>query len=99
MTHQKIWLLRARYSRTETFINTAGHLPTGRITNRWEESQTDHILIDRRGHSGILDVRAFCVADCDTDQNLVVAKFSERLAVRKKAAQTFDVKRQSQEAK
>jgi hypothetical protein len=46
-----------------------------------------------RGHSGIFDVRSFCVADCDTDQNLVVAKFSERLAIRKQAAQTFYVKR------
>jgi hypothetical protein len=30
---------------------------------------------------------------------MVVAKFSERMAVRREAAQTFEVKRQSQEAK
>ena len=28
---------------------------------------TDHILIDRRWHSSILDVLSFRVADCDTD--------------------------------
>jgi hypothetical protein len=48
--------------------------------------QTDRISIDRRGHSAILHVLSFCVADCDTDQNPVVA-------VRKQATQTFDVKR------
>ena len=55
--------------------------------------QNDHILIDRRGHSGIPDVRSFCLADCDIDQNLVVAKLSERLALCKQATQAFDVKR------
>jgi hypothetical protein len=32
--------------------------------------QTDHILIDRRWHSSILDVQLFRVADCDTDHYL-----------------------------
>ena len=30
------------------------------------------------------------MTDCDTDQNLVVAKLRERLAVRKQAAQKFE---------
>jgi hypothetical protein len=34
----------------------------------------DHILIDRRRHSSVLDIQSFSVADCDTDQYLVVAK-------------------------
>ncbi|PNF24856.1 hypothetical protein B7P43_G12920 [Cryptotermes secundus] len=43
--------------------------PDGKIHN-----QTDHILIYRRWHSSILDVRSFRAADCDTDHYLVVAK-------------------------
>ena len=52
---------------------------------------TDHILIDRRWHSSILDVRSFRGADCDTDYYLVVAKVREKLAViKEEAAQKSD---------
>ena len=53
-------------------------------------SQIDHILIDKRWHLSILGVRSFKGADCDTDPYLVVAKFRERWAVSKQAAQKFD---------
>jgi len=60
--------------------------PDGKTYN-----QIDHILIDRRQHSSILDVQSFRGADCDTDHYLVVAKVRERLALRsKQAAQKFD---------
>ena len=55
--------------------------------------QIDHILIDRRWHSSILDVRNFRGTDCDTDHYLVVANVRERLAVSKQAAQQFHVGR------
>jgi len=56
-------------------------------------NKIDHILIDTRWHSSILDVRYFRGADCDTDHYLVVAKARERLAVSKQATQKFDAER------
>jgi endonuclease/exonuclease/phosphatase family metal-dependent hydrolase len=46
----------------------------------------DHILVDRRRHSNVLDVRSFRAADCDSDHCLVVAKVTERLAVNKETS-------------
>jgi hypothetical protein len=52
--------------------------PDGKMHN-----QIDHILIGRRWHSSILDVRSLRAADCDTDHYLVVAEVRKRLAVSK----------------
>jgi hypothetical protein len=49
--------------------------------------QIDHVFIDRRRRSNILDVRSFRGADCDTDRYLAGAKVRKRLAVSKRAAQ------------
>jgi hypothetical protein len=46
-------------------------------------NQVGHVLIDKRRHSNILDVRSFRGADCDTDHYLVVAKLRERISVSK----------------
>jgi hypothetical protein len=51
----------------EAFINT----PRPLLVDR--HSQIDHVLIDRRRHSSILDVRSFRVADCDTDHYWLAA--------------------------
>ena len=53
-------------------------------------SQIDHILIDRRWHSRVLDVLSFRGSDCDTDHYLVVAKVRERWAGSKQTAHKFD---------
>jgi hypothetical protein len=39
--------------------------PDGKTNN-----QIQHILIDRRRHSSVLDIRSFRAADCDTDHSL-----------------------------
>jgi hypothetical protein len=62
--------------------------PDGKTHN-----QIDHILIDRRRHSSILDVGSFTGADCDSDNYLVVAKGRERLAVSKQMVKKMDVER------
>jgi len=62
--------------------------PDGKTYN-----QMDHVLIGRRWHSSVLDVRSFRGTDCDTDHHLVIAKVRERLAVGKQVAQRFDRQR------
>jgi hypothetical protein len=62
--------------------------PDGKTHN-----QIDHILVDRRRQSSILDVRPFRGADCDTDRYLVAAKHRENLLVNKQVAQKFDMQR------
>jgi hypothetical protein len=66
-----------------TFENTWTY-PDGNAHN-----QIDRILIDRRRHSSVLNVRSFRAADCDTDHYLVVAKIRERIAVNKQGSHKF----------
>jgi hypothetical protein len=53
-------------------------------------NQDDHVMVDRRRDSSVLDVRSLRGADCHTDHYLVVAEVRERLAVSKRAAQKID---------
>jgi hypothetical protein len=62
--------------------------PDGKIHN-----QIDHIVVDRRRHSNVLDVRSFRAADCEYDHYLVVAKVRERPAVNKQRSHGFDMER------
>jgi exonuclease III len=69
--------------------------PDGKTHN-----QMDHILVDRRRHSNVLDVPSFRAADCDSDHYLVVPKFRERLTLsKKKITQSSYNEVQSQEVK
>jgi hypothetical protein len=56
-------------------------------------NQIDHILVERRRHSNILDVRSDRAAVCDTDHYLVVAKVRERLAVNKQRSHRFHMEK------
>jgi len=62
--------------------------PDGKTHN-----QFDHILIDRRWHSSILDEQSFRGPNCDNDHYLVDAKVRERLAVSKQEAKKLDGER------
>jgi hypothetical protein len=62
--------------------------PDGKTHN-----QIDHILVDRRRNSNVLDVRSFRAADRDTDHYLVAAKVRDRLAVRKHRPLRFHMER------
>jgi hypothetical protein len=62
--------------------------PDGKSPN-----QIDHILVDRRRHLNILDVRSYRATDCDSDHYLVVAKVRERLAVNKQRSHRFHMER------
>jgi endonuclease/exonuclease/phosphatase family metal-dependent hydrolase len=52
--------------------------PDGKI-----HSQIDHVLVDGRRHSNVLDVRSLRAADCDSGHYLVVAKVRRILEVNK----------------
>jgi hypothetical protein len=56
-------------------------------------NQIDCILIDKRWHSSVLDIRLFRGADSDTDHCLVMAKVRERLAVSKHTTHRFHMER------
>jgi hypothetical protein len=56
-------------------------------------NRTGHILIDRRRHSSMIDVRSFRAADCDTNHYLVVAKVRQRLAVSKRTTHRVHMER------
>jgi hypothetical protein len=61
--------------------------------------EIDHILLDKRRHSNILDVRSYRAENCGTDHSLVVAKVRERLTVNKKTTQISYGEVQSQAVK
>jgi hypothetical protein len=79
--------------KSTTFPHRDIHKHTWTSPNGVTHNQIDHILIDKRRHSNILDVRSFRGDDCDTDRYLVVAKLRERISVSKRARQNFDLER------
>jgi hypothetical protein len=63
-------------------------VPDGKTHN-----QIDHILVGRRRHSNVLDVRTYRAADCNTDHYLVVTKVRERVAVNIQRSHRFHTER------
>jgi hypothetical protein len=68
------------------------HKYTRTSPDRKTHNQIDHILVERRRHSNVLDVRSFRTADCDSDHYLV-ANIRERLAGNKQRSQRFHMER------
>jgi hypothetical protein len=56
-------------------------------------NEIDHILIDKRRHSSVLNVRSFGAVHCDTGHYLMVAKIRERLAVKKQGSHKYLMER------
>lgn len=52
--------------------------PNGNVRN-----QIDHVLIDRRHKTSILDVHSLRGAECGSDHNLVLVKVFQRIAIKK----------------
>lgn len=57
------------------------HKVTWCSPNGQTENQIDHVLINRRHASDILDVRSCRGADCDTDHYLVRIKYKQRISL------------------
>jgi hypothetical protein len=79
--------------KSTTFPHRDIHKHTWNSPDDITHNQIDHVLIDKRRHSNILDICSFRGADWDTDHYLVVAKLRERTSVSKLARQNFDLER------
>jgi hypothetical protein len=79
--------------KSTTFQHSDIHKHTWTSPDGVTHNQRDHVLIDKRRHSNMLDVLSFTGADCDTDHYLVVAKLRERISVSNRVRQNFDLER------
>jgi hypothetical protein len=69
------------------------HTYTGMSPDGKPHNRIHHILVDRPGHSNVLDGQSYRAADCDIDRYMVVAKVRERLAVNKQRSHRFHMER------
>jgi hypothetical protein len=77
--------------KSTTFPHLNIHKHTWTLPDDVTHNQIHHVLIKKRRHSNISEVRSFRRADCDSDHYLVVAKLRERISVSKRTKQKFDL--------
>jgi hypothetical protein len=75
------------------FLHRNIHKYTWNSPDGKTHNQIDHILIDKRWPSSIVDIQGLKRGDCDNDHYLVVAKLRETMVVSKQAAQNFNGER------
>jgi hypothetical protein len=76
-----------------TFPRRDTHKHTWTSPDGTTHNHINHVLIDKRRHSNILDIRSFRGADCDTNHYLIVAKLMEKILVSKRVRQNFHLER------
>ena len=57
------------------------HKETGNSPNEFTSNQIDHVMIDYRHATSILDVKSCRGADCDSDHYMVKIKYRQRISV------------------
>jgi hypothetical protein len=79
--------------KSTTFPHRDIHKHPCTSTDGVTHNQIDHVLIDKRRHSNILDVHFFRGANCDTVHYLVMEKLREKVSESKRARQNSDLER------
>ncbi|KAJ4438077.1 hypothetical protein ANN_14016 [Periplaneta americana] len=77
--------------KSTTFSHKGIHEYTWTSPDGLTHNQIDHILIDKRRHTSIVDIRTFRGADCNSDHYLVIGELRERLSVAKQVEQQVNV--------
>ncbi|KAJ4425580.1 hypothetical protein ANN_27775 [Periplaneta americana] len=77
--------------KSTTFPHKDMHKYTWTSPDGLTHNQIDHILIDKRRHTSIVDIRTFRGADCNSDHYLVIGELRERLSVSKQVEQQVNI--------